>query len=125
MTLGKAPLIAFVSTADAGRALDFYRDALGLHLVSETPFALVFDVAGTMLRVAIAQTVTPARQTVLGWEVTDIAATVDDLTGRGVVFTRYDGMDQDARGIWTSPAGGRIAWFLDPDGNVLSLTQFE
>jgi catechol 2,3-dioxygenase-like lactoylglutathione lyase family enzyme len=125
MTLSEAPLIAFVTTADAGRALDFYRDTLGLRLVSETPFALVFDVAGTMLRVAIAQTVTPAPQTVLGWEVTDIAATVDDLSGRGVVFSRYNGMDQDARGIWTSPAGGRIAWFLDPDGNVLSLTQFE
>jgi catechol 2,3-dioxygenase-like lactoylglutathione lyase family enzyme len=125
MTLGQAPLIAFVTTADASRARAFYRDTLGLPLVSETPFALVFDVAGTMLRVAIAQTITPAAQTVLGWEVADITATVDDLTARGVVFTRYDGMDQDDQGVWTSPAGGRIAWFHDPDGNLLSLTQFE
>ena len=124
MTLSASPLIAFVSTADARRALSFYRDTLGLRLVSETPFALVFDVMGTMLRVAIAETVTPAPYTVLGWQVADIAATVDDLTAQAVVFTRYDGMDQDARGIWTSPAGGRIAWFHDPDGNVLSLTQF-
>ncbi len=124
MTLSTSPLITFVSTADARRALRFYRDTLGLRLVSETPFALVFDVMGTMLRVAIAETVTPAPYTVLGWQVADIAATVDDLTAQAVVFARYDGMDQDARGIWTSPAGARIAWFHDPDGNVLSLTQF-
>jgi catechol 2,3-dioxygenase-like lactoylglutathione lyase family enzyme len=124
MPLSESPVIAFVSTADARRALGFYRDALGLRLVSETPFALVFDVIGTMLRVTIAETVTPAPYTVLGWQVADIAATVDDLTARGLSFTRYEGIDQDARGIWTSPAGGRIAWFHDPDGNVLSLTQF-
>jgi catechol 2,3-dioxygenase-like lactoylglutathione lyase family enzyme len=124
MPLSESPVIAFVSTADARRALGFYRDALGLRLVSETPFALVFDVIGTMLRVTIAETVTPAPYTVLGWQVADIAATVDDLIARGLSFTRYEGIDQDARGIWTSPAGGRIAWFHDPDGNVLSLTQF-
>jgi catechol 2,3-dioxygenase-like lactoylglutathione lyase family enzyme len=124
MTLSASPLIAFVSTVDARGALSFYRDTLRLQLVSETPGALVFDVMGTMLRVAIAETVTPAPHTVLGWQVADIASTVDDLTAQGVAFTRYEGMDQDARGIWTSPAGGRIAWFHDPDGNVLSLTQF-
>ena len=124
MTLSASPLIAFVSTADARQALSFYRDTLRLRLVSESPFALVFDVMGTMLRVAIAETVTPAPYTVLGWQVADIAATVDDLTAQGVAFTYHEGMDQDARGIWTSPAGGLIAWFHDPDGNVLSLTQF-
>ena len=124
MTLSASPLIAFVSTADARQALSFYRDTLRLRLVSETPFALVFDVMGTMLRVAIAETVTPAPYTVLGWQVADIAATVDDLTAQGVAFTYHESMDQDARGIWTSPAGGLIAWFHDPDGNVLSLTQF-
>ena len=124
MTLSTSPLIAFVSTADTRRALSFYRDTLRLRLVSETPFALVFDVMGTMLRVAIAETVSPAPYTVLGWQVADIAATVDDLTAQAVVFMRYEGMDQDARGIWNAPAGGRIAWFHDPDGNVLSLTQF-
>jgi catechol 2,3-dioxygenase-like lactoylglutathione lyase family enzyme len=124
MPLSGSPLIAFVSTADPSRALSFYRDTLRLRLVSETSFALVFDVMGTMLRVAIADTVTAAPYTVLGWQVADIAATVDDLTAQGVAFTLYEHMDQDARGIWTSPAGGRIAWFRDPDGNVLSLTQF-
>ena len=124
MPLSESPLIAFVSSADAGEALSFYRDTLGLRLVSQTRFALVFDVMGTMLRVAIAETVTPAPSTVLGWQVSDIVATADELTAQGVAFTRYEGMDQDERGIWTSPAGGRIAWFRDPDGNVLSLTQF-
>jgi len=125
MSLSQSRLIAFVSTVDARHALSFYRDTLGLRLVSETPFALVFDAMGTMLRVAIAETVTPAPHTVLGWQVADIAETVDELTAHGVAFTRYEGMDQDARGVWSSPAGGQIAWFRDPDGNVLSLTQFE
>lgn len=103
----------------------FYRDTLGLRLVSEQlPFALEFDANGTMLRLAIAKHVTPAPGTVLGWAVPDIAATVDELNQAGVVFERFEGMTQDELGIWASPSGAKVAWFKDPAGNLLSLTEF-
>ena len=122
--LGSSPVIAFVATTDPGRAKAFYAGALGLRLTGEDPFALVFDAGGTMLRVATAPAVKPAGYTVLGWQVRDIDRAVRDLAGKGVAFQRYDGMPQDDQGIWTSPGGARIAWFLDPDGNTLSLTEF-
>jgi catechol 2,3-dioxygenase-like lactoylglutathione lyase family enzyme len=123
MILASAPLIAFLATADAARARTFYTVTLGLRLVEDSPFALVFDVMGTMLRIQKVAALTPHPFTVLGWQVDDVAAAVRELAGRGVTFNRYDGLDQDGVGIWTSPAGARIAWFSDPDGNVLSLTE--
>jgi catechol 2,3-dioxygenase-like lactoylglutathione lyase family enzyme len=123
--LNASPIIAFVATANPERARTFYTKTIGLTLVSEDPFALVFDAGGTMLRVAIVPSVQAAGYTVLGWIVPDIAKAVDALTSRGASFTRYDGMGQDGRGIWQSPSGARVAWFKDPDGNTLSLTQME
>ena len=95
-----------------------------MRLVADEPFALVFDAHGVMLRVTKVDAVTPAPYTVLGWRVPDIGAAVMELGGSGVVFERYQGMPQDELGIWTSPSGAKIAWFRDPDGNVLSLTEF-
>ena len=119
-----ARIMAFVGTRDAARARQFYRDTLGLTLVEENSFALVFDSDGIMLRVTNVHELNPAPYTVLGWEVPDIAASVRELTAAGIVFSRFPGMTQDDDGVWTSPGGARIAWFQDPDGNVLSLTQF-
>ncbi len=124
--LGSHKIMAFVGVRDPGLAKKFYRDKLGLHLVSEDPFALVFDAQGTMLRVSIVPEVAQAKYTVLGWQVQDVAATAKDLEGAGVKLEHFAGMnDQDERGIWTSPSGARVAWFKDPDGNVLSITQLE
>ena len=122
--VGSSPVIAFVATTDPRRAKAFYAGTLGLRLTGEDPFALVFDAAGTMLRVATVTALKPAGYTVLGWNVRDIDRAVRDLAEKGVAFQRYDGMPQDELGIWTSPGGARIAWFLDPDGNTLSLTEF-
>jgi catechol 2,3-dioxygenase-like lactoylglutathione lyase family enzyme len=122
--LKNAKIMAFTGTRDAVRAKSFYGDQLGLTLVEENSFALVFDAAGTMLRVTNVPDLTPAQYTVLGWAVPDITATVRELAAKGVAFARYPGMVQDSDGVWTSPAGARVAWFADPDGNVLSLTQF-
>ena len=122
--LGSSPVIAFVATTDPQRAKAFYAGTLGLRLTGEDPFALVFDAAGTMLRVATVPALRPAGYTVLGWNVRDIDRAVRDLAEKGVAFQRCDGMPQDELGIWTSPGGARIAWFLDPDGNTLSLTEF-
>ncbi|HEX3791083.1 MAG TPA: VOC family protein [Pseudonocardiaceae bacterium] len=122
--LGTSALVAFAATLDAPRARAFYQDVLGLTLVEHNDFASVFDANGTMLRVTPVPTFTPAPDTVLGWAVAEISTTVRDLTAKGVTFTRYPGMDQDETRVWTAPGGARIAWFTDPDGNVLSLTQF-
>jgi hypothetical protein len=99
---------------------------LGLRLVAdEKPFALVFDANRTMLRVTTVPELKPDTFTVLGWDVADIEGTVDRLTSAGIVFNRYKGVnDGDSRGIWNSPSGARVAWFTDPDGNVLSVTEF-
>ena len=122
--LASSSLVAFVGVCDPDRAKRFYRDTLGLRLVSEElPFALVFDVQGTMLRVTVVPEVKPAKFTVLGWKVPDIQAAVSSLDKEGVEFQRYAGLQQDGLGIWTSPNGARVAWFHDPDGNILSVTQ--
>ena len=121
--LGHAAIVAFVATADAGRARGFYEGALGLTLCEDSPFALVFDANGVVLRVQTVPSVTAAQYTALGWTVTDIRDTMTALVHRGVVFERYAGLAQDDAGIWRSPGGAQIAWFRDPDGNILSLTQ--
>jgi catechol 2,3-dioxygenase-like lactoylglutathione lyase family enzyme len=118
------PLIAFVATTDFSRAREFYGELLGLAIISESPFALDVDAAGTMLRVTKVAEIVPAPYTVLGWRVPDIRQSVSELKLRGIVFERYPGMQQDDLGIWTSPSGARVAWFKDRDGNVLSLTEF-
>jgi catechol 2,3-dioxygenase-like lactoylglutathione lyase family enzyme len=115
--------MAFVGTRDAARARDFYRDTLHLKLLYEDGFAVVFDNHGITLRVAIVPELTPAKYTVLGWEVPDIEQAVTELESAGVELNRYGFLPQDSRGIWDAPGGTRIAWFNDPDGNVLSVSQ--
>ena len=122
--LESAPIVAFVAVSDLDRAEWFYGGVLGLPLRDERPFALVaLTGGGTDVRLTEVETASAAPWTVLGWTVPDIDSAVDDLVTRGVVFTRYPAMGQDDRAIWTSPSGARVAWFTDPDGNVLSLTQ--
>lgn len=124
--LGSADLIAFVPTRDPAKAREFYEKTLGLEFISEDPFALVFNARGTTLRIANVSQVKdfrPASFTVVGWNVTNASDTVGDLVKKGVRFQRFPGMDQDADGIWKSPSGARVAWFKDPDGNILSITQ--
>jgi catechol 2,3-dioxygenase-like lactoylglutathione lyase family enzyme len=116
--------ISFVATRNASAARSFYEGTLGLPLVADEHFALVFNVNGRMLRIAKTDSSSPAANTVLGWEVEDIEAKVKELAARGVTFLRFEGMPQSASGVWTSPSGAQVAWFKDPDGNNLSLTQF-
>jgi predicted enzyme related to lactoylglutathione lyase len=123
--LGDAPIVAFVSATDLGRARAFYEGVLGLTVMDVNDFACVVSGAGTMLRITHVESMTPQPFTVLGWQILDMKSTVDVLVARGVEFQRYGGMEQDERGVWTAPGRAQIAWFTDPDGNVLSLTQFE
>lgn len=122
--LGSSKIMAFAATQNPDRARAFYRDILGLKLVGDDSFALVFDANGTMLRVQIVQEVTPYRYTTLGWQVLDIAAVASQLQSAGVQLERFEWFTQDELGIWTSPGGARVGWFKDPDGNLLSVTQF-
>ncbi len=122
--LAQQNVIAFVATRDPGRAKKFYRDTLGLPLVSEElPFALVFDANGIMLRVTVVEKLSSAPYTMLGWQVRNITVAVEALRKTGVEFQLFPGMPQDDLGIWTAPGGAKVAWFRDPDGNTLSVSQ--
>jgi catechol 2,3-dioxygenase-like lactoylglutathione lyase family enzyme len=120
--LSSEKLIAFVSTTNADRARAFYRDKLGLRLVSEDSFALVFDSGGAPLRVALAKEIKPAPYTVLGWDVKDLRSTVLELKKGGIACEIFGFFKQDDLGIWTAPNGDQVAWFKDPDGNLLSVS---
>jgi catechol 2,3-dioxygenase-like lactoylglutathione lyase family enzyme len=122
MLTGANP-IAFVATTDAERARDFYEGTLELTLVEETPFALVFEARGTELRVTPVERLEPAGHTVLGWSVASAEGMARKLIERGVPLERFDSLEQDELGIWDAPGGARVAWFRDPDGNLLSITQ--
>jgi len=121
--LARCDIIAFIATAHPEQAKVFYSEVLGLPLIEDTPFALVFDANGTMLRIQKVETLTPAGYTALGWQVGDIHEAVGVLLKRGIPFDRYPGLPQDEQGIWTTPDGNKIAWFTDPDGNTLSLSE--
>ena len=121
--LGTAKAGCFVCVTDRSRAKAFYGGTLGLALKHEDGFATVFDSNGTTLRLSPARDFRPQPFTVLGWEVPDIKATVKALTGAGIEFVRVQGLPQDELGIWSPAPGIFVAWFKDPDGNMLSVAQ--
>jgi catechol 2,3-dioxygenase-like lactoylglutathione lyase family enzyme len=122
--LGSEKIPAFLATKDAKRAVAFYRDKLGLRLVREEPGTLVFDANGVGLRIQVVGSVSVAPYTVLGWNVSDIAATVKRLKGAGATLLVVPSIKQDELDIWKAGDGTRVAWFKDPDGHILSVAQF-
>lgn len=124
MPLAHCPPVTFLFTRDREKAKAFYRDVLELTFLGSDEFAERFDLNGVPLRIVPIEDHVPSPHTVLGWQVTDIAATAVAMAARGVSFQIYDGFGQDDQGIWSAPDGhAKIAWFLDPDGNNLSITQ--
>jgi predicted enzyme related to lactoylglutathione lyase len=123
--LTNAKPVILLPTVKKDDARQFYEMTLGLTFRSDDGFALVFDTGGIMLRVTPVQKFTPHEFSVLGWEVDDISASATDLSSRGVKFEVYDfpWMTQDEQGIWVAPDGTKVAWFKDPDGNLLSISQ--
>ncbi|MDD4971232.1 MAG: VOC family protein [Paludibacter sp.] len=115
---------AFIPTVDPDRAKNFYMNVLGLNLISEDYYGLDFEANGTLLRISTVQQFTPFPFTILGWEVDDLSSIIHSLNRRGVLFERYNIINQDKSGIWKAPGGVDVAWFKDPDGNLLSLTQY-
>lgn len=122
--LEKAAVAAFIASAKIPEARDFFENTLGLTFISDDEYALVFDANGTTLRIQKVAEVEPKQYTSLGWHVDDISAAVTALVANGVRFERYDFMQPDELGIVTFPGGARVAWFKDPDGNLLSIDQY-
>jgi catechol 2,3-dioxygenase-like lactoylglutathione lyase family enzyme len=121
--LGAINIVAFVPTRDSGKARAFYEGVLGLRFIKDDGFALVLDANGIMVRVAKAPEFKPAPFTILGWQVTDIEKVVSALQEKGVHFEIFGFLEQDELGIWTAPSGDKVAWFKDPDGNILSVSE--
>ena len=120
--LGSTNIVAFVPTKDLAKARAFYEGVLGLRFVKDDGFALVMSANGIMVRVSKAE-FTPAQFTILGWKVTEIEKMAAELHAKGVQFERFGFFEQDQLGIWTAPTGDKVAWFKDPDGNLLSISQ--
>jgi catechol 2,3-dioxygenase-like lactoylglutathione lyase family enzyme len=120
--LTKTNLIGFLVTTDYDRARDFFEHKLGFEFVSQDQYALVMRTAKNMIRIVRIKDFTPARNTVLGWEVDNIEELVALLANRGVEFEDYPFIQDHERRIWSAPGGDKVAWFKDPDGNVLSVS---
>jgi catechol 2,3-dioxygenase-like lactoylglutathione lyase family enzyme len=121
--LGSTNIVAFVPIKDSAKARAFYEGVLGLRFVKDDGFALVLEANGIMVRAAKMKEFTPAQFTILGWQVSDIEQVVRELAAKGVHFEIFGFFKQDELGIWTAPTGDRVAWFKDPDGNILSVSQ--
>jgi catechol 2,3-dioxygenase-like lactoylglutathione lyase family enzyme len=121
--LGTTDIVAFVPTTDPARARTFYEGLLGLGFVNEDGFALILKANGIMIRVVKLEKFTPVQFTILGWKVTEIEKVVARLEEQGVHFERFGFFKQDDLGIWTAPNGDKVAWFKDPDGNTLSVSE--
>lgn len=122
--LGSTNIVAFVPTRDADKAKAFYEGVLGLRFIKDDGFALVMDANGIMIRVAkVGKDFAPAPFTILGWQVSEIENMVRALQKKGVHFEIFGFFKQDELGIWTAPTGDKVAWFKDPDGNILSVSQ--
>jgi catechol 2,3-dioxygenase-like lactoylglutathione lyase family enzyme len=121
--LGSTNIVAFVPIKDSDKARAFYEGVIGLRFLKDDGFALVFDANGIMVRVAKVPQFTPAPFTILGWQVKEIEKIAAELQAKGVQFERFGFFQQDELGIWTAPTGDKVAWFKDPDGNILSVSQ--
>jgi catechol 2,3-dioxygenase-like lactoylglutathione lyase family enzyme len=125
MPLSHSKIVGFIPSTNLETSKTFYQSKLGLTLVTADDFALGFEVDQTKLRITKVPEITPADYTVFGWEVSDIKSSVKELTAKGLQFEHYDGLPQNEQHICTFPGGSKVAWLKDPDGNTLSITQFE
>ena len=121
--LASASVVSILGTTRAEASKQFYAATLGLKFIKDDGYAFVFDIGGRELRVSRVPAVIPSTYAVLGFQVADIAAVIDDLAGKGVKFERFGFFQQDARGVWDAPDGTKVAWFRDPDLNMLSVVQ--
>jgi catechol 2,3-dioxygenase-like lactoylglutathione lyase family enzyme len=121
--LASAKLVGFIPTKDYDQARAFYGGKLGFEFVSLDQYALVMSVGGHMIRIAKVPNFTPLQGTILGWDVNKIETVATWLRDRGVILEKYPFVQDRELGIWTTPSGDKVAWFKDPDGNILSISQ--
>lgn len=122
--LNQGRVLTFVPVSDVDRAMHFYSDVLGLVVTDCSDSYCALDAGGVTIRLTLVVDRPAVEHTIVGWSVPDLNTIAAELVERGLTFHRYDGMDQDQYGAWVAPNGDHIAWFSDPDGNILSLTQF-
>ena len=122
--LASSRLQTIVWTSRISAAEKFYSEVLGLPLKGKSHGALIYDVGGSDLRVSPVPETQPSAHTVLGFAVPNLRATVELLKERGVNLERIAGISHDSTGILTTPEGAKVAWFRDPDGNLLSAVQY-
>ncbi|HEY2040264.1 MAG TPA: VOC family protein [Edaphobacter sp.] len=122
--LAQAELIGFIPTVDADRARRFYVETLGLTFIADDPFAITVRSGATDIRISRIEAFNPSPHTLLGWKVPDIEAAAEQFVAAGITFERYPFLEQEANGVWSAPDGtAKVAWFKDPDGNILSISQ--
>jgi catechol 2,3-dioxygenase-like lactoylglutathione lyase family enzyme len=122
--LANSRLQAIIWTADIGKAEHFYSNVLGLTFVKKSHGALVYCVNGVDLRVSPVPRTTAAEHTVLGFSVEDIRAVVSELNSQGIELEKFTNFPHDENGILKIPGGDLVAWFRDPDGNLLSVVEY-
>lgn len=115
--------VSFIATTNPVECRHFYENILNLTCLHEDDYALVFSLGSSSLRIQKVDTIPTVNYTVLGWEVDDIRVCAAELICKGISFEQFAQLSQDSQGVWNSPSGASIAWFKDPDGNTLSLTQ--
>lgn len=121
--LGSSTLTSLVGTAKPAAAKTFYGDVLGLKFIADDGFAAIYETKNARIRVSTTPAVVPAPYAVLAFEVEDMDKSIGSLTAKGVVFARFPFLVQDGKGVWSAPDGTKVAWFHDPDLNLLSLVQ--
>ena len=124
MSLADASLQTLVWSSNIARSQQFYSEVLGLPLTDNSHWALVYRVGQGCLRVSPVQSTASSEHTVFGFEVADFGQVVADLTSKGVNFERFPGFAHDEAGAWVAPDGTNVAWFRDPDGNLISLVRY-
>lgn len=121
--LGSAEITALVGTVKPALSRAFYEGVLGLKFINDDGFAAIYQGKNARIRVSRVPAIAPAQYAVLAFTVDDIARAVDAMTAKGVVFARFGFFVQDEQGVWSAPDGTKVAWFHDPDLNLLSLVQ--
>jgi catechol 2,3-dioxygenase-like lactoylglutathione lyase family enzyme len=123
--LASSKLQTIIWTSRIEEAERFYSRILGLRFKGRSDGACVYDVGGGDLRVSPVPSTQPTTHTVMGFAVSDLSVVIGSLESRGIKFERFPGLPHNDNGVLTTPGGAKVAWFRDPDGNLLSIVEYD